>query len=593
MDVGELLKYQPPKGGKRRIPEQLEKRPKQKKIFDKDTDQQPYQFKKILKNVAPSSSSASSSSSSSSSSKRPQDKSDKPDPIKLSGGPISEEEKERLLSLVENEDEGEAIDEAAIKKHVLSFERKVTKNQEMRIKFPDMPQKFMESELELHDEIHRLHVLATVPEYYEVFVKLNAVSTALGLLSHENSDISIAVVDLLQEITETDNLTENEEGANLLVNALLAGQLITILLQNLQRLDEKQKSDADAVHNTLAIIENLAEFRLEICVTAGEQGLHTWLLKRLKRRIFDTNKLYASEILAILLQNHEENRQLIGESNGVDALLQALAVYKGHNPNNQEEIEYMENIFNCLCSALLYGPNKELFLKGEGLQLMILMLREKKMSRTSALKVLAYAMTGEEGGDNCSKFVEILGLRSVFPLFMRPPKRNKKTGNSKEESEEHSCSIISSLFRHSSGANRSRLVQKFVEDDHVKIDRLMELYFIYQRRVQDADARIERERDDLEEQGEVLDEDLEDMFYLKRLDAGLFILQLLVCIMLEGCCAGVASIKQRVLTILSQHGGSMKQIKQVMREYAGHIGDSSSENSEIERRRLLSLVDRF
>ena len=41
------------------------------------------------------------------------------------------------------------------------------------------------------------------------------------------------------------------------------------------------------------------------------------------------------------------------------------------------------------------------------------------MSRPSALKVLAYVMTGEEGGENCSKFVEILGLRSLFPLFMK------------------------------------------------------------------------------------------------------------------------------------------------------------------------------
>jgi len=590
MDVEELLKYQPPKGQKRRVPEQLEKRPKAKKINPQDGDQSPYQFKKILKKSerppAPSFERRKPSS------QERHEEAVAALPIST-GGPLTEEDKVRLLALVEADDEGEVIDESAIKRHVLSFERKVTKNQEMRIKFPDLPAKFMESEVELHDEIQKLHILATVPEYYDVFVKLNSVPTALGLLNHENSDISIAMVDLLQEVTETDNLNENEEGANLLVNGLLAGQLITVLLQNLTRLDEKQKGDANGVHNTLAIIENLAEFRPDICVTAGEQGLHTWLLKRLKRRMFDSNKLYASEILAITLQNHEENRKLLGESNGVDGLLQALAVYKGHNPNNQEEIEYMENLFNCLCSALLYGPNKELFLKGEGLQLMILMLREKKMSRTSALKVLSYAMTGEEGGDNCSKFTEILGLRSVFPLFMKPPKRNKKTGNSREESEEHACSIISSLFRHSTGGNRSRLVQKFVEDDHVKIDRLMEMYFKYQRRVQDADARIEREKDDLEEQGEVMDELMEETFYLKRLDAGLFILQLLVCIMLEACCAGVPSIKQRVLTILSQHGGSMKQIKQVMREYAGHIGDDSSESAEIERRRLLSLVDRF
>lgn len=593
MDVGELLKYQPQTSGNKRtrVPEQFEKRPRSKKLKETEVDDS-YQFKKILKKP------------NTTSSRKPQALEKEPaQKQQVSGvesfqrrgdGPLTEEDKEKLLALVENDDEGEAVDEATIKKHILSFEKKVTKNQEMRIKFLDQPNKFMESELELHEEIQKLHVLATAPEYYGVFVRLNSVATCLNLLNHENSDISIGIVDLLQELTDSDTLIESEDQADLLVDALLDGQLMTVLLQNLHRLDEKVKEDADGVHNTLAIIENVAEFRPDVCVIAGQQGLLAWLLKRLRKKIFDSNKLYASEILAILLQNHEENRQLIKESNGVDNMLQALNMYKGHNPSNQEEIEYMENLFNCLCSSLLYAPNKELFLKGEGLQLMILMLREKKMARASALKVLAYAMTGEEGADNCFKFVEILGLRSVFPLFMKPPKRNKKTGSSKEECEEHTCSIIASLLRHLTGSNRGRLIQKFVEDDHVKIDRLMEMYFKYQRRVQDADARIEREKEELEEQGEDINESLEDEFYLKRLDAGLFILQLIVCIMLENCCSGVSSVKQRVLQLLNQHGGSTKQIKQVMREYAGHIGDSSdSESAENERRRLLSLVDRF
>lgn len=39
----------------------------------------------------------------------------------------------------------------------------------------------------------------------------------------------------------------------------------------------------------------------------------------------------------------------------------------------------MENLFDCLCSLLLHNPNRERFLKGEGLQLMNLMLKEKKV----------------------------------------------------------------------------------------------------------------------------------------------------------------------------------------------------------------------
>ena len=35
----------------------------------------------------------------------------------------------------------------------------------------------------------------------------------------------------------------------------------------------------------------------------------------------------------------------------------------------------MENLFDCLCSLMLEVTNRERFLKGEGLQLMNLMLR--------------------------------------------------------------------------------------------------------------------------------------------------------------------------------------------------------------------------
>lgn len=242
----------------------------------------------------------------------------------------------------------------------------------------------------------------------------------------------------------------------------------------------------------------------------------------------------------------------------------------------------------------MYPPNKELFLKGEGLQLMILMLREKKMSRTSSLKVLDYAMQGPEGAENCSKFVEILGLRSLFPLFMRPPKKNRKLGSSENEAEEHICSIISSLFRNLAGSLRTRVVQKLVESDHIKVDRLMELHFKYFKKVQDCDNRIEQEKEMLLKEEEEVDEDAEEEFYLRRLDSGLFTLQLVDYIMLESCSSGVPSIKQRVIALLNQHGGSMKDVKNIIREYAASVGDAKSKESrEAEKKRLLSLVDRF
>merc|ERR1712180_445132 len=164
-------------------------------------------------------------------------------------------------------------------------------------------------------------------------------------------------------------------------------------------------------------------------------------------------------------------------------MLQQLAYYKRHDPNQQEELELMENLFNCLCSLLLERDNRDRFLQGEGLQLMNLMLREKKKSRSGALRVLDHAISGKEGAQNAAKFVDILGLRTIFPLFMKTPKKSKRAGVSAEEHEEHVISILASLFKNVTSTNnavkqRERLLAKWTENDHEKVDRLMNMAFL-------------------------------------------------------------------------------------------------------------------
>ncbi|XP_062283049.1 beta-catenin-like protein 1 [Scomber scombrus] len=502
---------------------------------------------------------------------------------------------EKLMDQDEEEPEAEPVDESSVKKMILTFEKRSYKNQELRIKFPDNPEKFMESELDLNDIIQEMHVIATMPDLYHLLVELNAVHSLLGLLSHENTDVAIAVVDLLQELTDIDTLHESEEGAEVLIDALLEVQVVALLVQNMERLDEQVKEEADGIYNTLAIIENMAEFRPGLCTEAAQQGLMQWLLKRIKAKMpFDANKLYCSEILAILLQNNDNTRELLGEMDGIDVLLQQLSVFKRHNPSTAEEQEMMENLFDALCSCLMLPANRDRFLRGEGLQLMNLMLREKKLSRTSAMKVLDHGMIGPEGADNCHKFVDILGLRTIFPLFMKTPKKMKKTGASEKEHEEHVCSIIASMLRNLKSQQRSRLLNKFTENDCEKVDRLMELHFKYLEAVQQADKRIEGEKHEMVRRGEILDDGMEDEFYLRRLDAGLFVLQLICYIMVEISNSGIPQLQQRVHQILNLRGGSVKVVRHIMREYAESIGDGKSDEfKEAERKRIMDLVDSF
>uniref|UniRef100_A0A4W3J0U7 Beta-catenin-like protein 1 n=1 Tax=Callorhinchus milii TaxID=7868 RepID=A0A4W3J0U7_CALMI len=449
----------------------------------------------------------------------------------------------------------------SVKKMILTFEKRAYKNQELRIKFPENPEKFMESELDLNDIIQEMHVVATMPDLYHLLVELNAVQSLIGLL----------------KLTDIDTLHESEEGAEVLIDALLDGQVVALLVQNLERLDESVKEEADGVHNTLAIIENLAEFRPEMCTEAAQQGLMQWMLKRIKAKMpFDANKLYCSEILAILLQNNDANRELLGEQEGIDVLLQQLSVFKRHNPSTNEEFEMMENLFDSLCSCLMLSSNRDRFLKGEGLQLMNLMLREKKMSRASALKVLDHAVIGPEGSDNCHKFVDILGLRTIFPLFMKTPKKMKKAGMTEKEHEASAWFVVDGCLC------------------FPQVDRLMELHFKYLEAVQVADKKIEGEKHDMVRQGEIIDDDMEDEFYLRRLDAGLFVLQLVCYIMVEICNANIPQIRQRVHQILNMRGGSTKVVRHIMREYTENIGDGKTdEYKEAEQKRILDLLEHF
>lgn len=566
MDVGELLNYKPPKEPKRTSAEdgeEVEVKPRSKRLANL------------------------------------------PDPMHVEKKPpkiakIEDENKENLRTedhdtgTTESSGEAGVLDDTNLKKLILSFEKKVLKNQELRIKFPDHPEKFMDSEIELNDVIHEMHVIATQPDLYHILVELSCVPSILGLLTHENTDIAIAAVDLLQEMTDIDTLNETDD-ASVFIDAMLDAQVVALLVQNLERLDESVKEEAEGVHNTLGIIENLAEFKPDMCVDATQQGLMQWLLKRLKAKMpFDANKLYCSETLSILLQRHEENRQYLGEIDGIDVLLQQLAYFKRHDPSSAEEQEMMENLFDALCSSLMFPANREKFLKGEGLQLMNLMLREKKMSRNGALKVLDHAMCNFDGADNCNKFVDILGLRTIFPLFMKTPKnKKKKNWLPVEEHEEHVCSILASMLKNCKGTQRQRLLNKFTENDHEKVDRLMELHFKYLERVHLIDTQIEKEKAKLRYNDEEVDT-MSEEFYLRRLEGGLFTLQLIDYIMIDLCCTGPPSIKQRVLQILNLRGGSIKTIRNIMREYVGNFGDVGDPTlREAEQQRLLSFVDRF
>ncbi|RLM79772.1 beta-catenin-like protein [Panicum miliaceum] len=431
----------------------------------------------------------------------------------------------------------EVLDLRAAKRLLLAFERRLRDNLEARMKYPDDPARFADSEIALHAEADRLRLLAGAPELFPDLVPIGLASSLASLLTHDNADLAAAAASLLADLTDSDDPSDLA-AVQALADALVDANALDLLVHNLSRFSEADPDEAEAVHNTLAVLENLLDLRPNLAdkVCDGTKLLR-WLLSRLKAREFDANKQYASEILAILLQNSPANQKRLGQINGVDGLLQAVAMYKSRDPKTSDEEEMLENLFDCLCCVLMPLENKERFVKAEGVELMIIIMKQKKLAYSSAIRTLDFAMTRFPPA--CERFVDVLGLKTAFAAFMG--------GITK-------------------GSRRMRLLGKFVENECEKIDRLMEFCTRYSDRVKEETERLDSlDLEDLE-----MDDDER---YNRKLEAGLYTLQLIALILGHIWHSGNSQMRARVELLLRQNKLTKQDVKGILEEYHDNIGD--------------------
>eukprot|EP00002_Diphylleia_rotans_P030575 TRINITY_DN6296_c0_g1_i1.p1 TRINITY_DN6296_c0_g1~~TRINITY_DN6296_c0_g1_i1.p1 ORF type:complete len:360 (+),score=100.12 TRINITY_DN6296_c0_g1_i1:223-1302(+) len=358
--------------------------------------------------------------------------------------------------------------------------------------------------------------------------------------------------------------------------------MLELLVQNLAKLDESQPEDFQAVHNTLGIFENLFETNEEIISTVTQRtDVFGYLLTKISSDSgFDPNKLYASEILAILLQNNTSNQESFGSKDGVNKTLEAIAPYRKHDPKGSDEVEYVENLFDVLCSAMSFPENQKKFLQAEGIQLLLIIIKRRVSSWKSAVKLLDFALLKNK--ENCDKFVDVLGLKTLFPLFMGKGIPKPKKGSADDMNvEEHIISLVMSLLSLCDGENLERTYNKFLEADFEKVDRLIEYHETYHAKVKKADAKFARRLAD----GEDIDD---DQLYLDRLDAGLFMLQQ-IDVLLGRICK-TEQVKARVHQQFNQLSLDMQVVKDVINEYAANLGDESDKEL---RNEVASLASHF
>ncbi|KAB8240208.1 beta and beta-prime subunits of DNA dependent RNA-polymerase [Aspergillus flavus] len=474
----------------------------------------------------------------------------------------------QAMQYIDQQEEGdvapEKFDTTWLRRFALNFEKKISKNAELRGKYENDPQKFMASEADLDSEIKGLSILSEHPELYAEFSKLGCVSSLISLLSHENADIAIDAIQIISELTDEDVEAEQEQW-DTLVNAMLDADLIELLAQNLSRLDEESDVDRAGVYYVLSVLENLASQSSHAERLGDDSNLLPWLLARIqkKERPVSQNQQYSAEILAILLQSSSKTRSKFISLEGVDILLQLLSQYRKRDPaKDSDEEEFVENLFDCLICLVDEEFGKEKFLEGEGIELAQIMLKEGKFSKPRALRVLDHALGGLGGRPACERFVEAACLRTVFGMFM------KKQEN---QTIEHLLGIFASLLRLLPGgsAARIRTLAKFMEKDYEKIEKLVKLRRDYASRVLPVEQAIEKERKNFtEEEREVMAVE----WLSRRFDAGLFSLQL-IDVILAWLVAEDDGAKKKVVSLLADRDEGLSLIQGTLKEQIEGLSD--------------------
>lgn len=500
------------------------------------------------------------------------------------GGGITKQESE-ILDFVDGADAGlkatDKIDASWLRKTALNFEKRITKNAELRAKFESDPQKFIGSEADLDSDIKSLSILSEHPELYAEFASLGCVESLVSLLAHENTDIAIDAIEIIGELTDEDVAAEDEQW-DALADALLEADLLSLLVSNLSRLDEEDESDRNGIYYSLGVLENLCSRSTTATRIGQDSKIVKWLLSRIQRdetRV-SQNKQYAAEILALLAQASPKNRRKLIELDAVDTILQLIAPYRRVDPNKSgEEEEYMENLFEALTCIVDELEGKDKFIEAEGIELGLLMLKEGKMSKTPALRLLDHAAGGRTGAGVCQKIVQAGGLKQTFTLFTKT--HDRRISN-------HLIALFASMLRllPANSAERIRTLAKFVEKDYKKVVKLVKLRREQASQIQQAEAQNDAERKTASEEDVA---ELEVEWLSRRLDAGLFTLQAIDAI-LAWLTAEDNGARRKIKQLLAEQDDTLEVIKATLTDQMQGL-DTEEEDGKDMKDMLGTLVE--
>jgi len=256
----------------------------------------------------------------------------------------------------------------------------------VKFEFSKTPEQWIKAEAAIHKLVRQLGGVAAYPRLMRVFIDNAGISLLAEVLTSHNLDLCSDAVRFILEMSEIE--VDEDDDDLLQIGLLLAEQTLASSIPHalsslLSRLNLDKDEQRETSFEVLGIFENLFELLPSAASVVGTKtGLLEWIIGLLlptggPRQLLLThtdNALYASELLSILLQESEVQKYLatIHKEGAFLSFFRELQELPQCPADFKETIL---NLFNSQALALLHRPNQEAFQQGEGIDIMLRLLK--------------------------------------------------------------------------------------------------------------------------------------------------------------------------------------------------------------------------
>ena len=438
-----------------------------------------------------------------------------------------------------------------------------------------------------------------------MLVELKSHSSLVGLLSHDNIDISNSILTLLTELLEGSDDPVEMQYVQALAAELADAGAVSATIANWERLRSEGEDEGPVVYQTMQFLERMVEYDEETAETLMKHPKFLSLCAATlapKSVEYGDVELSVSEILSAVvingksLEDEQKEQKDEGSLETDKSLIESLLIVlhkKGRlNKTSLVDLEVLSNVANAVANLVLSKRFHKAFLACEGVHLLVKLLESKGCGVMSAMRVLSFAT--QDKREACEVLVEAGGIKQLFKWWMKdewPSKMSKRFSWGQDEWKSMREYVVSTVFNCCSLLGfgtmaQLRLWKKFDDDGGKAVAQALAMWCGYRDALSSKGLMVSLRED----QGDG-DEEEEDFLFLKRLDEGIMPLMQLSVVFV--CLASVPSplqnsLSQHLRTHALAKNVKLDDVAALVREHQKRSGQSIDEGVVSELRKIFS-----